>query len=114
MRHLDRRHRVLRLDTPERVAGNLFSDIHPLCHGVGWASLALLNDSDQRTWEDQKYAVIQHGKQIEELTLHMMTPYSVRDEIVDLDREGSPTYLGPVLSLGNHPDDPCPLCEVAA
>lgn len=89
----------------------MFSRIWPLCQGFAWDTLVLLNDSADLAWEEVKYGVIRYGKQIEELTIHLMTPDSLHNELVDLNREGSPTYLGPVIDFGGHPEGECPLCQ---
>lgn len=108
MRHPERRHRVQVAGNVDKIVAALFVNVYPLCTGIRWASLVLLNDSD--TLVDQIWAVLREGRQIEELTVPLMTPQHLHDELLDLEREGSPNEMGMVLAYGGHPANECALC----
>lgn len=117
MRNPERRHKIFQAHSLDNVVAALLTNVYPMCQGLRWRSLVLLNDSSHK--EEQVWAVLRKEgdgvgcmRQVEELTIPLMTPQHVREELTQLDLEGAPNEFGKLGTWGGHPPGPCALCPM--
>ena len=112
MIHTKRRYCITTVNTPEELHTWLVDSPMTLCTGFRLRETLWLNDSFSENGA-QEYAVIQHGRQIESITVSWCRPDKLLDFIVDFhENEVVGVDFGPVAVHIEMPEahGRCPLC----